>query len=507
MKRLPNVLCIKDRASPRNDAQTHRPTSATNILGLPSQGRARPKTLVPESNLKVRFATLNVGTLSGKTKELACLFKRRKVDFVCLQETRWTGSKARNIGEGYKIINTGAKDGRNGVAVAVHQDHLENIVEINRVSDRLMYLKILIEGELVNVISAYAPQTGCSEIDKTAFWNMFDGTLQQVPAKETIIIGGDLNGHIGTTSEPHNRIHGGHGYGTLNEAGKVILQTAMAFDLAIINSFFKKKPEHIITYKSGPASSQIDYILTNRAHIGRVKNCKVIPGECAITQHRIVVADMVFKRTSKLKPARTAEITKWWNLKGEKTEEFRQHLSDVKVDTTQDVDEIWEHLHKCLTKAGNVILGRTKGGKRTPRETWWWTDTVQQALKDKKSAFKTWQATKTPEDREEYKKAKKHAKKTIAIAQANSLKDMYSTLDSKEGQKQIYKLAKQRNQSTKDPATCRVIKGTNGDLLYKDKDIIATWQKYYEDLLNKTPVNINLPEAHKNQGLIAPINP
>lgn len=45
--------------------------------------------------------------------------------------------------------------------------------------------------------------------------------------------------------------------------GKVILPTAAAFDLAIVDSFFPKKSKHVTTYKSGQTSSQIDYILNS----------------------------------------------------------------------------------------------------------------------------------------------------------------------------------------------------------------------------------------------------
>lgn len=73
----------------------------------------------------------------------------------------------------------------------------------------------------------------------------------------------------------------------------------MAQDLAIIKSFFKKNPEHLVTYKSGRHSTQIDAILTNR-----VKNCKVIPGE------RLVVMDMIFCKIFNIKPERVPKITK-----------------------------------------------------------------------------------------------------------------------------------------------------------------------------------------------------
>ena len=45
------------------------------------------------------FGTLNVGTITRKSRELANMMERRKVDILCVQETRWKGSKAKTLEE------------------------------------------------------------------------------------------------------------------------------------------------------------------------------------------------------------------------------------------------------------------------------------------------------------------------------------------------------------------------------------------------------------------------
>ena len=45
----------------------------------------------------IRVGTLNIGTMTGRRRELADMMKQRNVDILCLQETKWKG-KARNIG-------------------------------------------------------------------------------------------------------------------------------------------------------------------------------------------------------------------------------------------------------------------------------------------------------------------------------------------------------------------------------------------------------------------------
>ena len=41
----------------------------------------------------LKIGMLNVGTMTGKGRELVNMMGRRKVDILCVQETRWKGSK------------------------------------------------------------------------------------------------------------------------------------------------------------------------------------------------------------------------------------------------------------------------------------------------------------------------------------------------------------------------------------------------------------------------------
>ena len=41
----------------------------------------------------IRVGTLNIGTMTGRGRELADLMERRNVDILCLQETKWKGVK------------------------------------------------------------------------------------------------------------------------------------------------------------------------------------------------------------------------------------------------------------------------------------------------------------------------------------------------------------------------------------------------------------------------------
>ena len=63
--------------------------------------------------------------------------------------------------------------------------------------------------------------------------------------------------------------------------------------------------------------SQTEDIMVRRDEIRTVKDCKVIPGECVATQHRLVVMEMNVEMT---RPRIKQQKTKWRNLQ---TDEFK----------------------------------------------------------------------------------------------------------------------------------------------------------------------------------------
>jgi len=80
-------------------------------------------------------------------------------------------------------------------------------------------------------------------------------------------------------------VHGGYGLGELNAEGNSILDFSSAFDLTIANTCFRKREEHLLTYKSGASCSQIDFFLVRKTDRKICLDCKVIPGEGLINNY------------------------------------------------------------------------------------------------------------------------------------------------------------------------------------------------------------------------------
>ena len=77
--------------------------------------------------------------------------------------------------------------------------------------------------------------------------------------------------------------------------GRKVLDFVVAFDLMIANTFFRKRESHLVTFSSGHHFSQIDFVLTRRKDKRACLGCKVIPGECVVSQHKLLMADFHFQ--------------------------------------------------------------------------------------------------------------------------------------------------------------------------------------------------------------------
>ena len=64
--------------------------------------------------------------------------------------------------------------------------------------------------------------------------------VRAIPSSKKLFIGGDLNGHVGTSSVGFEAVHGGFEYGSRNQEGEEVLDFAIAFDLMIANTFFRE---------------------------------------------------------------------------------------------------------------------------------------------------------------------------------------------------------------------------------------------------------------------------
>ena len=138
---------------------------------------------------------------------------------------RWKDESARMLGANgrrYKFFWQGCNKGTAGVCMFIAERWIDSVVDVVRVNERIIYVKLVIGKQIVNSVSAYAPQVGLSAKEKDDFWDSFIIVLSGVPKQEIIFIGSDMNGHVERDADGYGGVHGGMGFGTRNAEGERI---------------------------------------------------------------------------------------------------------------------------------------------------------------------------------------------------------------------------------------------------------------------------------------------
>ncbi|XP_057523856.1 uncharacterized protein LOC130803670 [Amaranthus tricolor] len=220
-------------------------------------------------------------------------------------------------GEEYKLYAT-LYYKRNGVDILVSNDILKQLVEVSRCNERIMPVRIVVGEEIISIVSGDA--------------------------------------------DNYNSVHGGFGLGARNESGESLLEFALAKELIIANFIFRKKDEHLITYKSGGHATQVDYFLVRKGDRASCLDCKVVLGTEMPTQHRLLV--VVFRMSKKIVEKKVESRGKimWGRLKGDMVTTLLSKISLLGFPSqSEDVNEMWVNMAKTIRKVAKKDLGGVVG--------------------------------------------------------------------------------------------------------------------------------------------------
>ncbi|XP_071699845.1 uncharacterized protein [Rutidosis leptorrhynchoides] len=121
-----------------------------------------------DTRIRIRVGSWNVGTLTSKSRELLDTLLKSNVDILCVQETRWRGEEAVDIDD-YRLWFSGSRVARNGVGILIGPLYKDNIVGVDRCSNRVMSVRVVIQEETYMVICTYAPHAGLGDDEKVTF--------------------------------------------------------------------------------------------------------------------------------------------------------------------------------------------------------------------------------------------------------------------------------------------------------------------------------------------------
>ena len=155
----------------------------------------------------------------------------------------------------------------------------------------------------------------------------------------------------------------------------MVVDFGKRMDLAIVNTYFKKKDEHRVTYKSGGKSTQVDYVMCRRRNLKEMCDCKVILNECVAKQHCMVVCKMALM-VKKKKAEKVKLKIRLWKLKETSYQEaFRQEVTRI-LGGKDGLPDEWDKTAEMLRKTAETVLRVTFGKRKGDKETWWWNEEV-----------------------------------------------------------------------------------------------------------------------------------
>ncbi|KAK3556739.1 hypothetical protein QTP70_015067 [Hemibagrus guttatus] len=215
-----------------------------------------------------------------------------------------------------------------------------------------------------------------------------DEVMESIPTGERGVIGADFNGHVGEGNTGDEEVMGKFGVKERNLEGQMVVDFAKRMDMGVVNTYFQKREEHRVTYKSGGRQGE---------------RCWV-----------------------------------------------------------------------CHLEGGKKIR-RLGGGK----------EEVQDSIQRKRLAKKKWDMDRTEENRQEYKELQRRVKREVSKAKQKAYDELYTRLDTREGEKDLYRLARQRDRDGKDVQQVRVIKDRDGRVLTSEESVQRRWKEYFEELMNE----------------------
>jgi len=112
------------------------------------------------------------------------------------------------------VIYRGGYEHKYGVAVILYKLLSMALMGYNPINERLLTVRIATKTGNRTIIQAYAPTNQATDQDKSAVYECLEQVYLQVPWRDIVIIGGDMNAKIWEGS-PIGR----HALGTMNVNG------------------------------------------------------------------------------------------------------------------------------------------------------------------------------------------------------------------------------------------------------------------------------------------------
>ena len=216
----------------------------------------------------------------------------------------------------------------------------------------------------------------------------------------------------------------------------------------------------------------------NNKYRSSVKDVKVIPGEEIVSEHCLLLMDMVFRKKVRRKIKFRKKLKLWRLKESELKEEFANGVNN-KCDGNED----WYDLKSKLLDVTSEVCGYTKGKPRH-FETWWCNKDVDVTVRRKGELFRIWRQSRNQEDMKKYCEAKKGAKRVVYMAVDQKAWEAVEKADSSRDGFELFRIAKQRAGEKSDVVGVCCLKDESGVVKVNMDDRKKIWKEHMENLMD-----------------------
>ena len=137
---------------------------------------------------------------------------------------------------------------------------------------------------------------------------------------------------------------------------------------------------------------------------------------------------------------------------------FKAKTQDSELSQTSSVDVRWTSLKDKLLQATKQVCG-VSSNHPWRKQTWWWNNQVEEAVREKRRCFKLWKAGGS---RAAYNTAKRTSNRVVHQAKSEAEKVALQKIDARSGD--VYRLAKQMRRDNQDVMGEKPVKNDAGQL-------------------------------------------
>jgi hypothetical protein len=98
-----------------------------------------------------------------------------------------------------------------------------------------------------------------------------------------------------------------------------------------------------------------------------------------------------------------------------------------------DANNIWEKMTTFIGKVDSELCGATTGSDDDAKDTWWWNEKVQRAIKENKECYRCMYHDRSVDNIKKCKIAKKTANRAISVVKGRAYDDLYQNLSTNGG--------------------------------------------------------------------------